>query len=119
MENANLKTREDKNEALESTRARNEVRPLVDIYEGKNELLLVADLPGVDPARLDLRIEPPELRIEATVGGDEGFAYVRSFNIDERIAADKVSADLNAGVLTVHLPKVDELKPRKIAVQAG
>lgn len=108
-----------KNErSLEKTRARNELVPHVDVYENERELLLVADVPGVTPDRLNLNIDPPELRIEASTAAEGGVTWVRAFNIDERIAAGEVSAELKDGVLTVHLPKAAELKPRKVEVKA-
>ena len=108
-----------KNErGLEKTRARNEVAPSVDVYESESELLLVADVPGTSPDRLNLHIEPPELRIEASTGEGE-VTWVRAFNIDERIAAGEVSAELKNGVLTVHLPKAAQAKPRRVEVKAS
>jgi HSP20 family molecular chaperone IbpA len=102
---------------LEKTRSRNERAPLVDVYENQNELLLVADVPGVTPERLNLHIDPPELRIEASTADEGGVTWVRAFAIDERIAAAEVSAELKDGVLTVHLPKAPELKPRRVEVK--
>ncbi|HEY3498232.1 MAG TPA: Hsp20/alpha crystallin family protein [Polyangiaceae bacterium] len=109
-----------KNErGLERTRARNELAPAVDVYENEAELLLVADVPGVTPERLNLHIDPPELRIEASTADEGGITWVRAFNIDERIAAGQVSAELKNGVLTVHLPKAPEAKPRRVEVKAS
>ena len=69
--------------------------------------------------RLDLRIDPPELRIETKSEGAEADVWRRSFTIDERINAEKVSAELKNGVLTVRLPKADEIKPRRIAIRGA
>jgi HSP20 family molecular chaperone IbpA len=105
------------NRSVERTHAR-ELRPAVDVYENESELVIVADLPGVTRDRLDISIDPPELRFEAKASED-GSVWRRSFTIDERIDANKVSADLKNGVLTVRLPKADEVKPRKIAIRGG
>jgi len=102
----------------ETIRAR-ELTPAVDVYESEHELLVVADLPGVTQERLDIQIDPPELRIEAKADGAEGVVWRRSFTLDERIDGPKVSAELKNGVLTVRLPKADEVKPRRIAIRAG
>jgi HSP20 family protein len=104
--------------ARETMRAR-ELTPAVDVYENEHELLVVADLPGVTRERLDIHIDPPELRIETKAESAEGTVWRRSFTLDERIDAAKVSAELKHGVLTVRLPKADEVKPRKIAIRAG
>src|SRR5262245_27992523 len=105
-----------KNE-LETTRSRQARVPRVDIYENEQELLLLADMPGVASDALKLAIEPPELRIEAT-GVDTG-PYARTFTIDERIAVADVTAELKNGVLTVKLPKVASQKPRQIPIRAA
>lgn len=106
------------NRTLETTRVR-ELRPRVDVYENESELLIVADLPGVTRDQLDIRIDPPELKFEAKANDAEGSVWRRSFTIDERIDANKVSADFRGGVLTVRLPKADEIKPRKIAIHGA
>jgi HSP20 family molecular chaperone IbpA len=105
-----------KNE-LETTRTRQARVPRVDIYENEQELLLLADMPGVTSEALRLAIEPPELRIEAT-GTDTG-PYARKFTIDERIAVADVTAELKNGVLTVKLPKVASQKPRQIPIRGA
>lgn len=102
---------------LEDTRTRQARVPRVDIYENEQELLLLADMPGVTSEHLKLAIEPPELRIEAT--GAETGAFARTFTIDERIAVSDVSAELKNGVLTVKLPKVASQKPRQIPIRAA
>lgn len=106
------------NRTTEATRVR-ELRPRVDVYENESELLIVADLPGVTRDRLDIRIDPPELRFETKANDAEGSVWKRSFTIDERIDANKVSADFGNGVLTIRLPKADEVKPRKIAIRGA
>jgi len=103
------------------------VTPRVDVLETENEVLVLADLPGVKPDDVDVRFEKGELTIHgrrtAVYAGKE-FAlreyeaanYFRAFGVSERIAADKIAAELKGGVLTVRLPKVEAVKPRKIAV---
>jgi HSP20 family protein len=103
---------------LEKTRAR-ELAPPVDVYENESELVIVADLPGATRERLDIKIDPPELRIETRPERDDEPLWRRSFTIDERIDANKVSAELKHGVLTVRLPKADEIRPRKIAIRGA
>ncbi len=44
--------------------------------------------------------------------------YYRAFTIGEAIDADKITAELKQGVLTVHLPRVESVKPKKVAVKA-
>jgi HSP20 family protein len=108
------------NEAnVSATRAR-EVPLPVDIYEGADELLLLADLPGVEPEGLSVSFEAPELKIEGRRGtGDTASVYARTFRVSEQIDPNGISAELNAGVLKLRLAKAAHTKPRKIEVRAG
>ena len=102
-----------------ATRAR-EVPLPVDIYEGKDELVLLADLPGVEPAGLSVSFEAPELHIEGRRGsGDTAMVYSRTFRVSEQLDPNGISAELSAGVLKLRLAKAAHTKPRKIEVRAG
>jgi HSP20 family protein len=101
--------------------------PRVDIVETENELLLYADIPGVAQDSVDIRFEQGELTIHGrrmTKRSASGYVfreaqpqdYFRSFRISEQVDASKISAELKDGVLTLHLPKTERVKPRKIAV---
>lgn len=103
-------------------------RPNVDILEQDDELLVLADVPGAKGDAIDLKFEDGTLEIRAEVAprqdderpyllreygvGD----YYRSFQISEAIDAGKISAEYADGVLKLHLPKAEAVKPRKIAV---
>jgi HSP20 family protein len=101
--------------------------PRVDICETDHELLLFADLPGVRPEDVDLHYEKGELVLHARVRRredrpefllreyDEGDFY-RAFTIHESIDASRIEAQCKGGVLTVHLPKTEAVKPRQIKV---
>jgi HSP20 family molecular chaperone IbpA len=119
---ATQQIQEARGQNLEATRPR-QFTPPVDIYENEQELLVVADFPGVSPEAVNVRLDPPEFRIEGRVdnGGEDAppVLYSRIFRIDERIDADGITAELKNGLLTVHLRKAAALQPRKIAVKAG
>jgi HSP20 family protein len=105
--------------AATATRARQLALP-VDIYEGADELLLLADLPGVEPEGLNVSFEAPELRIEGRRGsGDAADVYSRTFRVSEQIDPSGISAELSSGVLKLRLAKAAHTKPRKIEVRAG
>jgi HSP20 family protein len=102
--------------------------PRVDIMEAEEESLLLADLPGVKPEDVDVRFDNGELIIDGHCAPrHHGANYVlseygvgdfyRAFTISEEIDSQKISAELKNGVLTVHLPKAESSKPRKIAVK--
>jgi HSP20 family molecular chaperone IbpA len=105
---------------LEQTRQGQVLSPPVDILENETELLIVADMPGATPDKIKLHLEPPEFQVEAGFGSEqEPATYVRRFRVEERIAAEQVSAEYKNGVLTVRLPKSSAAKPRRIEVRAG
>jgi len=115
----------------ERTRTGNVYRPLVDILEDKDELILVADLPGARSDSIDINFEDGELTIQGKVEPryqpDQQFLLVeygigdfyRTFRVSEQIDSSRIHATYADGVLTVHLPKVEAAKPRKIEVRTG
>jgi len=93
------------------------VAPRVDILETGNEFLLVADMPGVKPGEVDLSFEKGELKIRGGRSSQKAKTdYERIFTVAETVAADRIEAELKNGVLTVRLPKVEAVKPKKIPV---
>jgi HSP20 family protein len=94
------------------------VTPRVDLLETENEFLVLADFPGVKPDEVDIRFEKGELSVHGRRTGREGVltSYSRTFVVSETVATDKITADLKGGVLTIRLPKVEAVKPKKIIV---
>ncbi len=90
--------------------------PPVDVYENADEYLVVADLAGVSADDLVVELERGELKVEGT-RGERGFR--RRFRVPDGIGGDTVRAELHEGVLSVHLPKPPEARPRRIAVNVG
>ncbi len=107
----------------EKTSQRASVAPPVDIYENKDEILIVADLPGVATEALTINLDREQLTIDARrekgPAGDEAVDYRRVFVVPHGVDADKISAKLQNGVLRLALPKPAALKPRQIAVRTG
>jgi HSP20 family protein len=105
---------------VEQTRQGQVLAPPVDILENEQELLVVADMPGVTPDKIKLDVQPPTFKLEAELsGGPEPVTYVRSFHVEERIDVGHVNADYKNGVLTVRLPKSSAAKPRRIEVRSA
>jgi HSP20 family protein len=106
--------------------------PAVDILETENELVLKADVPGVDLKDIDIQLENGTLTVkgerkfekEAT---NKGFhrmersygSFVRIFTVPETVEAENVKAAYDAGVLTITLPKKEIAKPKAIKVQVS
>jgi len=102
--------------------------PPVDIYETENNVMLIADIPGVTKENLQVDIENDELTISGLFLApkiDSGKKlinecyygkYTRTFTLSDVIAQDKITAKLDDGVLTVTLPKQEKAKPKKITI---
>jgi len=105
------------------------VAPPVDIYENKDEYLLIADLPGVAHDKLNVSFNKDQLTLEAKGSAapegsvlNEEFTscnFRRVFSVPRGIDADKIGAEFKQGVLWLHLPKAAHLKPRQIPVTQG
>lgn len=90
--------------------------PLVDVFDNDEELLLLADLPGVNKEDVQLRFEGESLLVQGT-HRDGRHVFRRSFLLSEPVQADRIEAELAEGVLTVHLPKAEHLRPRQIPIR--
>jgi len=116
-------------ETPEPVQQRNWQAPPFDIYENQDELLLVADLPGVKTDQLKIHMDKNELTIEGLrtpakhdhVLAEESEAcdYRRTFVVPPGIDEEKIKADTRFGVLRLHLPKSEAVKPRQIQVKSG
>jgi len=113
----------------EPVQQRNWQAPAFDIYENNEELLLIADLPGVMTDHLKIQIDKNELIIEgvrtptkhdhALVDESLLCDYRRSFIVPPGIDDKKIKAETKHGVLRLHLTKSEAVKPRQIPVKAG
>jgi HSP20 family protein len=103
------------------------VTPEVNIFETPEGYLIEAEMPGVNKDGLEITIEGNEITIlgrrteelttaEALLRERNGADFRRVFELDPAIDTSKISAKMNQGVLTLSLPKSEELKPRKILV---
>ena len=115
----------------ERTRDRKAFVPRVDIYETDDQIVLVADVPGVDRDSVEVTLEKSLLTVngyvapEAPEGYDIAYAeydigdFERSFRLSNQIDQAKIEATVRAGMLRLVLPKIGPAKTRKIAVKAG
>ena len=113
----------------ERTRSARQYRPNVDIIERADELLVLADLPGVKAGDIDINFQNGTLTLHGRVNerqsANTGYLlceyglgdFHREFQVSEQVDAARISAEYANGVLTLHLPKVEAAKPRKIKVQ--
>ena len=124
----------EKNMAKEQATDSNEdgiTLPLVDVVEDSSGITLYADLPGVPKDKLRVRVESDTLFIDGDVSlpwvKDLQASHVevpfpkyrRTFTLGKELDRDKVAAEFRHGVLRLHIPKVEHVKPRKIEVQVA
>jgi HSP20 family protein len=106
--------------------------PAVDVFETENEVVLKADIPGIDMKDIDVRMENGTLALKgerkfSTEKTEKGYhrvergygAFSRFFALPDTVDGEKVSAAYKDGVLTVTLPKKDVAKPRSIKVEVN
>ena len=104
--------------------------PSVDVFEDKESLKIVAELPGLKPEDVKITLENSTLtlrgekkqvaeektervhRYERSYG-----SFERSFSLPNTVDVEKVEAGFENGVLTITLPKAEKAKPREIAVK--
>ncbi len=112
-----------KNESIdhvEKVQSMLKLTPAVDIYETPEELVLLADLPGIGESSLKIEVSRGVLTLEGEIQDTDAEtqrSYYRQFTLSERIDADSGKATMKDGVLTLRLPKNEEAKPKKIAVK--
>jgi HSP20 family protein len=106
--------------------------PPVDIYENENDIVLKAELPGIEPKDVEVKVEDNTLylkgerrfekevknesyhRVERSYG-----SFARSFSLPNSISTDKVKAEFKDGLLTLTLPKREEAKPRTVKIDVS
>lgn len=103
--------------------------PPVDIFEDEDSLVVLADLPGIAPEGLDVRVEQRVLTITAHAEpAPSGTAlhreyeltnFFRQFQLPEEIDTARIQAELKQGVLTLRLPRAPKEQPRRIEVRAS
>jgi HSP20 family molecular chaperone IbpA len=94
----------------------------VDVFEGAHEYLVFADVPGVNKEDIDITFERGELRLHASRAPEDRDApsdYRRTFTVGRDVDVDKITAELEHGVLQVHLPKLESAKPRQITIRSA
>ena len=106
--------------------------PAIDVLEDANKIVLTADLPGIDQKDVEISVENNVLtlrgerkqqpkpegesyhRFERVYG-----AFSRAFTLPRTVDAEKVTAEMKAGVLTLTLPKKAEAQPRQIKINVA
>lgn len=105
--------------------------PPVEIYENEQELVFLLELPGFQKDQINISFENGQLTFSGERKPDDQGGrnyhrnerwygrFERSFQLPVSVDSEKISANLNQGLLTVHIPKKEEAKARQITVKAG
>ena len=104
----------------------------LDVIENEDEYVVKASIPGINPDNLDITFNDRTLTIKGESKGEEekkeqryhlrerwSGSFTRSISLPTRVKAEGIQASCENGVLTLHLPKTEEVKPRRIAIQAN
>lgn len=103
----------------------------VDIYETADELVVQAEVPGTRQEDVAVQVQGTQLTIRTQRRHEvpQGASWLRqetaegeslrSFNLGLPIRSESIVADYRDGILTVHLPKADEVRPRSIPIRSG
>ena len=104
----------------------------LDVVENPDEYLVKASLPGINPDDLEITFTNNTLTIKGEIKDDQEFdqaqyhvrerrygAFSRSISLPSGIQSDQISANYEDGVLKLHLPKAEEVKPKRIQIKAG
>ncbi|MFO0677577.1 MAG: Hsp20/alpha crystallin family protein [Polyangiaceae bacterium] len=105
------------------------VAPRVDVFENADEVLVLADVPGIDKESLVVRLENETLHVEAKARVEKTsgalyrefreVSYERSFRVPLGIDTAAIDAELSHGVVRIRLPKTEQRKPKQIKVKFG
>jgi HSP20 family molecular chaperone IbpA len=105
-------------------------QPVVDVYDLGAEVLFIADLPGARADGIDITFEDGVLSVQAAVPARDlpgrgvrqeyGIGnYRRAFRLGEGFDASLIAADYKQGVLTIRVPRLAAVMPRKIDVKVS
>jgi HSP20 family protein len=102
----------------------------VDIAEDENNFIILAELPGLKKNDIHISFKEGILSIEGErkkerTEDEKNYhrierrfgKFYRTFNLGSRVKVDQIDASYTDGILTVHLPKVEEVKPKQIEVK--
>jgi HSP20 family protein len=107
--------------------SKNSYKPDVDIYNSEDNLILVADLPGIKKGDVSIDVDENNvltLKAKSNVENTSGAIYrqfntgnyFRAFTLSNEFNKDKISARLENGVLEITIPRREEVKPKRIQI---
>lgn len=104
----------------------------VDMVENKDDFVVKASIPGINPDDLDISYSDDTLTIKGEIKEDKEVkedqyhmrerrygSFMRSITLPTKIKGDAIEASYQNGVVTLRLPKAEEVKPKRIAIKVG
>ncbi|HET9770042.1 MAG TPA: Hsp20/alpha crystallin family protein, partial [Acidimicrobiia bacterium] len=103
----------------------------MDAYRRNGDFVVHFDLPGIDPGTIDLTVEKNVLTVaaerrfakqegdEITVSERPQGRFSRQLFLGESLDPDRIKANYDQGVLTLHIPIAERAKPRKVEISSG
>jgi len=117
------------NRLFEDSGSSNEAFPAVNMWSNEKEVVLSAEIPGMDPKDINISVKGDEMLFEGERKADEpgekakyhrrerGYGkFIRAFRLPFNVDAGKVSAVYKNGIVKVTMPRAEESKPRKISI---
>lgn len=108
------------------------VTPPLDVHETEDHLVVTASLPGIRPDDVEITMVGQTLTLRGEFKADEHVqreqylyrerrygTFNRTLQLPVRVEGDKAEATFNDGILTLRIPKAEEVKPRQIRISAG
>jgi HSP20 family protein len=104
----------------------------LDVVENKDDFIVKASVPGINPEDLDISYSDDTLTIKGEIKSDNEVkedryhlrerrygTFARSLSLPTKIRGDAIEASYNNGVVSLRLPKAEEVKPKRIAIKVG
>jgi HSP20 family protein len=115
---------------LRRLRELEEISPSVDMFDKKDEIVVKAEIPGVEKENISISLSDNMLTIKGEMKKEEEVkeedyyysersygSFSRSLNLPAKVQAEKIKASFKNGILEIHLPKAEEAKPKEIKVE--
>ncbi len=106
------------------------ISPSVDMYDSKDEIVVKAEIPGVEKENINISLTDSTLTIKGEMKKEEETkeedyyysersygSFGRMLSLPAKVQADKIKASFRNGILEIHLPKAEEAKPKEVKVE--
>jgi len=116
--------------SLKKLRELEGISPAVDMYDKKDEIVVKAEIPGVEKENVRISLSDNMLTIKGETKKEEEVkeedyyysersygSFARTLSLPSKVKSDKIKASFKNGILEIHLPKAEEAKPKEIKIE--